>query len=228
MPAQARESLPAPGALPGGIALDLKWDGYRALAFTSSRPGGVFLMQTRRGGLIQDRFPELLEAAAQLPPGLVLDGELLVLNGAGVMDLGALQRRAASTAPWTVRMLAQAHPAYYVAFDVLQIDGHSILTEPREHRRDRLEALFADHALSPPWTLCPSTRDPGVARERLETWTRTPGIEGVVVKGLAQSYRPGARRWLKVRNRINCMAATVRRALACMFSLARERAERVP
>ncbi|MFD8710913.1 hypothetical protein ACFV07_10665 [Streptomyces anulatus] len=87
------------------------------------------------------------------------------------------------------------------AFDVLQIDGHSILTKPWEHRRDRLEALFADHALSPPWTLCPSTRDPGVAREWLEIWTRTPGIEGVVVKGLAQSYRPGARRWLKVRAR---------------------------
>ncbi|MFF1267149.1 hypothetical protein ACFVZE_15070 [Streptomyces anulatus] len=91
------------------------------------------------------------------------------------------------------------------AFDVLQIDGHSILTKPWEHRRDRLEALFADHALSPPWTLCPSTRDPGVAREWLEIWTRTPGIEGVVVKGLAQSYRPGARRWLKVRNGMNCI-----------------------
>ncbi|MEV7657902.1 hypothetical protein AB0O39_27505 [Streptomyces anulatus] len=93
MLALARESLPGPGTLPGGIAMDLKWDGYRALAFTSSRPGGVFLMETRGGGLIQDRFPELIEAAAQLPLGLVLDGELLVLNGAGVMDFGALQRR---------------------------------------------------------------------------------------------------------------------------------------
>ncbi|WP_455678953.1 ATP-dependent DNA ligase [Streptomyces brevispora] len=100
-----------------------------------------------------------------------------------------------------MRTLAQAHPAYYVAFDVLQVNGHSILTEPWERRRDRLEGLFADHALSPPWTLCPSTRDPAVAREWLETWTRTPGIEGVVVKGIAQPYRPGTRGWVKVRAR---------------------------
>ncbi|MEU6628450.1 ATP-dependent DNA ligase [Streptomyces parvus] len=202
MLALARESIPGSGALPGGLAIDLKWDGYRALAFTSLRSETPFLLQTRGGSLIQDRFPELIAAAdAQLPPGLVLDGELLVLNGAGVMDFGALQRRAAASAPRTVRTLAQAYPAYYVAFDVLQVDGHRVMAEPWERRRALLEGLFADRALSPPWTLCPSTRDPAVAREWLETWTRAPGVEGVVVKGLAQPYRPGARRWLKVRAR---------------------------
>ncbi|MFJ2851330.1 MULTISPECIES: DNA ligase-like domain-containing protein [Streptomyces] len=93
--------------------MDLRWGGYRALAFTSLRSEGPFLLQTRGGSLIQDRFPELIAAAgAQLPPGPVLDGELLVLNGAGVMDFGALQQRAAASAPRTVRTLAQAHPAF--------------------------------------------------------------------------------------------------------------------
>ncbi|WP_217231225.1 ATP-dependent DNA ligase [Streptomyces anulatus] len=201
MLAQARETIPGPGALRGGLAVELKWDGYRAIVFTPSRPGGPVLLQTRQGGLIQDRFPDLVAAASQLPPGLVLDGELLVLNGDGVMDFGVLQRRAAAAVPRTVRALAKAFPAYFVVFDVLQLEGQPVLAEPYERRRGWLESLFADHALSPPWTLCPSTRDPAVAREWLGTWTRAPGIEGVVCKGLLQPYRPDTRGWLKVRAR---------------------------
>ncbi|WP_274036391.1 ATP-dependent DNA ligase [Streptomyces sp. MMBL 11-1] len=201
MLAQARDTLPGPGALRGGLAMELKWDGYRVILFTPSRPGGPLLLQTRKGALVQDRFPDLVAAASQLPPGLVLDGELLALTGDGSMDFGALQRRAASGVPRTVQALAKAFPAYLVVFDILQIDGRPVLAEPYERRRTMLVSLFADQALTPPWTLCPSTRDPAVAREWLETWTRTPGIEGVVCKGLHQPYRLGARGWLKVRAR---------------------------
>ncbi|MFI7087688.1 hypothetical protein ACIBUR_29340 [Streptomyces anulatus] len=184
MLAQARDALPGPGALRGGLAMELKWDGYRVILFTPSRPGGPLLLQTRKGALVQDRFPDLVAAASQLPPGLVLDGELLALTGDGSMDFGALQRRAASGVPRTVQALAKAFPAYFVVFDVLQIDGRPVLAAPYEHRRSLLESLFADYALTPPWTLCPSTRDPAVAREWLEMWTRTPGIEGVVLNSL--------------------------------------------
>lgn len=136
MLAQARKTIPGPGALRGGLAMDLKWDGYRVLAFTSVRPGGPFLLQSRKGPLIQDRFPDLVAAAAaQLPPGLVLDGELLVLRGDGVMDFGALQRRAAAAAPRTVQTLAKAFPAYVVAFDVLQVEGQPVLSMPFERCR---------------------------------------------------------------------------------------------
>ncbi|MER5774114.1 hypothetical protein ABT144_07455 [Streptomyces sp. NPDC002039] len=54
-------------------------DGHRAILFTPTGPGGRVLLQTRRGALVQDRFPDLVAAAEeQLPGGLVLDGELLV------------------------------------------------------------------------------------------------------------------------------------------------------
>ncbi|MFD3613601.1 hypothetical protein ACFWXA_37325, partial [Streptomyces atroolivaceus] len=43
------------------------------------------------------------------------------------------------------------------AFDILQVDGRELLDEPLWRRREVLEALFADHRLTPPWTLCPST-----------------------------------------------------------------------
>lgn len=49
IPAQAHETVPGPGVLPGGSAFETKFDGYRALLFTLSSPGGPTLLQSRRG-----------------------------------------------------------------------------------------------------------------------------------------------------------------------------------
>ncbi|WP_274563586.1 hypothetical protein [Streptomyces spiramyceticus] len=43
--------------LPGGLAFEAKFDGYRVLLFTRSPPGGPVLLQSRRGSLIQPHFP---------------------------------------------------------------------------------------------------------------------------------------------------------------------------
>ncbi|MEW2632550.1 hypothetical protein AB0903_13030 [Streptomyces sp. NPDC048389] len=81
MPAQARTSLPPPSALPGHLLFQPKWDGYGVLLFTPCPRPGPVLIQSRRGALIQGRFPDLVRAAAGLPDGLVLDGELIVWSG---------------------------------------------------------------------------------------------------------------------------------------------------
>ncbi|WP_405657984.1 hypothetical protein OG379_00310 [Streptomyces sp. NBC_01166] len=182
MLAQARETLPPLGTGPGGVAVQPRFDGFRALLFTPLRAGDPVLLQTRRGALVQDRFPDLAAAARSLPAGLVLDGELAVLDHHGQLSFTALQRRA--TAGRNARVLAAEMPAHFIAFDVLQSDGQELLGEPFARRREVLEALFADHRLGPPWTLCPSTTDPAVAEEWLYEWTDVPGVEGVVVKSL--------------------------------------------
>ncbi|MFI6150929.1 hypothetical protein [Streptomyces sp. NPDC051109] len=68
------------------------------------------MVQTRRWALVQDRWPDLMAAAKQLPHGLVLDGELVVWNTEeGQLLFTALQRRAAArarSAPARVRSLA--------------------------------------------------------------------------------------------------------------------------
>ncbi|MEV8311950.1 ATP-dependent DNA ligase [Streptomyces flavidovirens] len=203
MLAQARETVPGPGVLPGGLAFEAKFDGYRCLLFTPPRPGGPVLLQSRRGSLIQRNFPDLVCAAQQLPSGLVLDGELVVWHQ-GRFSFEALQRRAVSGSR-TVAQLAVTYPAYYIAFDILQAGGQAggeeLLSEPYERRRAILEALFADQGLTAPWTLCPMTTDPAVAQEWLTSWTEVPGVEGLVIKGLGQRYMPSARGWFKVRRR---------------------------
>ncbi|MFF6937638.1 hypothetical protein [Streptomyces sp. NPDC008312] len=75
-------------------------------------------MQTRRGALVQDRFPDLTAAARSLPNGLVLDGELAVLDPGGQLSFTALQRRA--TAGRNARALAAEMPAHLIVFDILQ------------------------------------------------------------------------------------------------------------
>lgn len=184
MLAQAAESLPAPAALRAGVAYEQKLDGHRALVFTAGGPGGRVLVQTRCGSLVQDRWPDLVAAADQLPHGLVLDGELLVWDAeAGRLSFEALQRRAAASARGAAGLTAR-WPAYFVAFDVLQQGGQELLHPPYKERRTLLEALFTDHALPAPWTLVPMTTDLATAREWLESWTDVPGLEGLVVKPL--------------------------------------------
>ncbi|MFF1561664.1 hypothetical protein [Streptomyces sp. NPDC058279] len=87
MLARAAEVMPPVRPLASGVAYGQKFDGYRVLVFTPAGPGGRVLLQTRCGALVQGAFPDLVAAGeAQLPAGLVLDGELLV----GDAEAGAL------------------------------------------------------------------------------------------------------------------------------------------
>ena len=164
MLAQARETIPLPGAMPGGMLIDPKFDGFRCLLFTPVEDGQPVVLQTRRGAMYQARFPDLVAATRQLPRGLVLDGELVVLEE-GQLSFTALQRRA--TAVRQAKALASELPAHFIAFDILQVDGRELLDEPLWQRREILEALFADHGLTPPWALCPTTTNIAVAQEWL-------------------------------------------------------------
>ncbi|MDX3526316.1 ATP-dependent DNA ligase [Streptomyces sp. ID05-39B] len=215
MLAQARDQLPPPSALPGEPVFQPKWDGFRALVFTPCPAPGPVLIQSRRGALIQARFPDLVHAAARLPDGLVLDGELLVWAGEH-LSFEALQRRAASQRRTAAR-LAEQMPAHFVVFDALQIDGHELLRTPYRERRARLETVFAEHHLVDPWTLCPETGDVAMAQEWLMSWTEVPGLEGLIIRGSQQHYLPGARALIKIRRRdttegiIGAITGTLRR-----------------
>ncbi|MFJ5811305.1 ATP-dependent DNA ligase [Streptomyces sp. NPDC093093] len=160
------------------------------------------LHQTRRGSLIQDRFPDLVaDAIEQLPHGLVLDGELLVWDPTeGRLSFEALQRRAAARARGAAALAART-PAYLIVFDLLQADGIELLSLPYRERRRRLEVLFTARGLRAPWTLCPMTTDLAKAREWLKSWTDVSGVEGILINNMNQRYLPNHRGWTKIRRR---------------------------
>ena len=87
-----------------------------------------------------------------------------------------------------------------MAFDLLHLGAQRVRDLPYRERRARLEALFADLELGPPWTLCPATADPADVGPWLSAWLPL-GIEGVCFKDPAERYEPGRRGWLKYRRR---------------------------
>ncbi|NSC20761.1 ATP-dependent DNA ligase [Streptomyces albus subsp. chlorinus] len=187
-----------------GLAYEAKWDGYRALLF--ARRDAPHL-QSRRGTDLGPGFPDILRAAAGLGEEAVFDGELVVIED-GAVDFGALQSRAQRTGR-RAEAAAAAHPAHFIAFDLLELGAESAgvtMNRPYRERRALLEEVFTRHDLQPPWALCPMTTDPDRAGEWLDpAWGRV-GIEGMVVKGLGQPYRPGERGWRKLRARATAEA----------------------
>ncbi|MER6471420.1 hypothetical protein [Streptomyces collinus] len=83
-----------------------------------------------------------------------------------------------------------------MAFDLLRLSGTDTTGWVYRRRRTALEALFADHRLTAPWVLCPSTTDPATVREWLTSWTAV-GLEGVVYKKLEGRFEPSFRGWRK-------------------------------
>jgi ATP-dependent DNA ligase len=193
MLAKAVEALPQPDALPGGCAYEPKFDGYRALLYVTADGCQV---QSRGRHDITDAFDDVATAAAaNLPEGVVLDGELVVWDGAA-LNFSALGKRLASRSKRPRSTL----PASFVAFDLLAAAGHDLRSQPLKVRRQALEALL-DQA-TPPLQLAPQTTDVTVAQTWRDEYTASPvGIEGLVIKGLSTRYEPGKRGWSKLRVR---------------------------
>lgn len=186
-------ALPEVGALRGGCVYEPKFDGYRALLFVGEDGCRV---QSRRGHDMTDAFRDVADAAYEhLPEGLVLDGELVVWVDGG-LDFSELQRRAGRGGN---RRLKQA-PASFVAFDLLAAGGNDVRSAALSIRRQLLETVLEDAPLSV--QLCPQTADRDEAREWMADSTAAGvGIEGLVAKGQATTYRGGVREWLKYRER---------------------------
>ncbi|MEU9027075.1 hypothetical protein AB0D46_05980 [Streptomyces sp. NPDC048383] len=155
------------------------------LVSTPDGPGGRVLLQTRRGKLVQDAFPDLVTAAE--PPPTAWSSTAKCWCGTreeGRLSFEAWQRRATARAR-TAPTLAARPPAYYVAFDLLQQDGAELLTLPQRERPRRFEVLFAARALDAPWTLCSMTTDVAKAGSGWNRGPMCPASKACCSQGLA-------------------------------------------
>lgn len=162
--------LAVPGALPEGPgwAFEVKWDGFRALAHVER---GRLALRSRTGRDVTGEHPGVhLDV-----PDAVVDGELVALVE-GVPRFQALQTRTA--------------PVSFVPFDLLHLEGRSLLDLPYDARRELLLGLLPD---------APPAFDDGAA---LLATTREQGLEGVVAKRRASTYQPGRRStdWVKTKH----------------------------
>ena len=175
-------------------SFEVKWDGVRAIAYV--QPGRLRL-ESRNLNEITAAYPEVRGLIGAL--GMheaVLDGEIVAFGENGRPSFERLQRRMHVASPAAVRRLAASMPIVYAIFDLLYLDGHSLMELPYRERRERLEALQLS---GPAWRV--PVAHPGEGKLLLEA-TGAQGLEGVVAKRLDSRYEPGRRtgNWLKIKH----------------------------
>ena len=166
----------------GQWAFEGKWDGYRLLMVADH---GAMCLQSRSGRDVTREYPMLQYVANALADHrVVLDGEVVALDASGLPNFGEMQNRARATR------------IQYWAFDVLELDGRSLLRAKYRDRRKVLEALAYDRDD----LIVPDLLD-GDGAAALED-SRARRWEGVVAKRWDSTYQPGRRSasWVKDKN----------------------------
>src|SRR3954464_15675015 len=181
----AREPFDDPGWL-----FEIKWDGFRVEACIA---GGEIALFTRGGQDAKRYFGDILGPADWLAAEeAVIDGELVALDESGGSDFALLQRGIGG------RSAAGGSTGLtYQAFDLLRLDGVSLLDQPLEERKRQLAAIlrpdprvrYSEHVVGDGIAFFEA------ARERR--------LEGIIAKQRTSPYQPGLRAstWLKVKNR---------------------------
>ncbi|MBV7396821.1 ATP-dependent DNA ligase [Mameliella sediminis] len=172
-----------------------KWDGIRGQLILRDAAHHVW---SRGEDLMTDRFPEFARAADFLPPGTVLDGEIVTWDGQQPMPFNTLQPRIGrKTVP---RKLLKEAPVIMLAYDLLEDAGQDLRDQPLAQRRDRLDQLLTG--------LPPETAVRASPRIAFDDWATLAGIratareeraEGVMLKRRNSPYLSGRRKgdWWK-------------------------------
>ena len=191
MMARPSSTLPSDGK---NWSFEVKWDGVRAIAYV--QPGRLRL-ESRNLNDVTEAYPEVRGIVGAL--GMheaVLDGEIVAFDENGRPSFERLQRRMHVRGSSAIRRLQSSMPVMYAIFDLLYLDGHSLIELPYRERRAKLESL----ELSGPAWRVPGAH-PGEGKLLLEA-TAKQGLEGVVAKRLECRYEPGRRsgNWLKIKH----------------------------
>ena len=201
LPPEHSAHTPALQAQLGDIAqwqAEWKYDGIRAqIVKRTIDTTSQVAIWSRGEELMTERFPEIEAMAQSLPDGTVLDGEILVVKDGQVASFNLLQQRIGRKT-LTKKVLADA-PVGFMAYDLLELDGQDLRSQPQHARRAALAQLLAAHSqwlMSP---VVPSTSWDDLAAAR--TQSRARGVEGLMLKRLDAAYGVGRTKadglWLK-------------------------------
>jgi len=170
--------------VPGGAGwlFEVKWDGYRAIA---TMRGGEIELRSRNGNPLGERFPSVVSALERSlrTPDCVLDGEVVAVGADGRATFSAMQQGKEGTV------------YLYVAFDLLEVEGESLVGLPLVERRGRLAEVVDPRRGG---VQLSETFDDG---EALFGAAQEQRFEGIVAKRAESPYEPGrrSRAWLKIK-----------------------------
>jgi len=161
---------------------EVKFDGYRSQIVIDEDGTRIF---TRRGLDWTAKYRDLAEAAKALDvESAIIDGEIIVLNEAGLSDFSELRKA----------ITRRQHDLYFVAFDLLHLNGHDLRDMPLEDRREILAGM-----IEPGGRIQFSEALPGEAKAIYHLVDQA-GLEGMVSKRKDSKYRSGnSTAWLKTK-----------------------------
>jgi bifunctional non-homologous end joining protein LigD len=166
-------------------AYQLKFDGYRAIAF---KTGGRVHLRSRNDNDFSSRYPAVVRALAKLPGETVIDGEIVALDQDGRPSFGALQNSGAANGA-----------IFYYVFDVMVLAGRDVKAETLEARRELLEEKVLPKLSEPVRYVGELTAS---LRDLIES-VKAHGLEGLVAKRRDSRYEPGLRSGAWMKTRIN-------------------------
>lgn len=172
-----------------GYIFEPKLDGTRALCYVTSTMKFI----NRRGHDLTERYPEFSFRDQIKARNCVLDGELIVYDTRGNPSFQLLQKREQSKTA-IARFLSLQHPATYVVFDILELEGKDLLSTRLDERKKILHSVLREghHLQSIAYT-----KDSG----KLWSVVEQRKLEGVMAKRSNSYYEPGKRSdaWLKIK-----------------------------
>jgi bifunctional non-homologous end joining protein LigD len=195
MPTHIVPMLATLSEMPGdqsGYGFEYKWDGIRGMFFLG---GERWRLETRNLIDVSHAYPEMIGLVDALADTrVVLDGEVITFDEKGSPSFGRLQHRL-GIGEKKAKMLQAEFPVTYMIFDVLYLEGYTLMGLPFSERRDILEELGLEGAH---WRTPPCYRGEGMPV--LEA-ARENHLEGVMAKRLEGLYHPGLRTgdWRKIK-----------------------------
>jgi bifunctional non-homologous end joining protein LigD len=181
-----------------GWAFEMKWDGVRTIAYVA---GGRVQLLSRKGRDDSAAYFDVVGDLAALDvTTAILDGEVVVTDSTGRPDFGLLQGRINLTRPADIERAAKTWPAQLMIFDLLELNGESMIKKTYDERRAALEALVQPRKGSR--IQVPPIFDGDLhAAKAISEELR---LEGIVAKRRSSVYLPGRRSqtWLKIKNKL--------------------------
>jgi DNA ligase D-like protein (predicted ligase)/DNA ligase D-like protein (predicted 3'-phosphoesterase) len=173
---------------------EAKWDGIRAISYIADS----LSIKGRRQTELTHKFPELHELQT-LAPNTVVDGEIVVLQN-GTIDFQLVLRRMQAVHASEIQHLAAKHPATYVLFDILELNGDSLIHHPLMKRKAILKNRVTE---SPHIVISNYIETDG---KRYYHAALLQGFEGIIAKHKQSPYSPGrrSRAWIKIKQILTC------------------------
>lgn len=204
--ASAERDQPGP-SVAGTVYVEDKFDGIRAQLHRSKNGVEIFSRDLRR---ITGQFPELVEQASRFDQELIADGEIIAFDEERRLTFFDLQKRLGRKDD-TIDLFAGAAadvPVAFVIFDLLWINGRSLLKTPLRERRQRLGTLtlpaqFQRANVTPARSAIEIEQMFQEARRRLN--------EGLMIKDAESFYLPGSRGmfWFKLKRELATLDVVV-------------------